>query len=206
MSADSLVSRVRDWLNAGLGHRRICVHLRSFAAKIPFFLTTQPQLFLTTQPQPDAARQGPGHAHPHPAPNPAAATPFKPSRTDPLNREPEAKSGPTAPFQPFRTDPLNREPTAKPGATAPFKPFRTDPLNLTRPRLAPQPRRPPPPQKPRAPPRARRPPRAQGNPVKQASPGALSRRSASRPMSAKAGNTPWRLSGQRPDLIAPATS
>ncbi len=37
--------------------------------------------------------------------------------------------GPVAPFKPFRTDPLNREPTAKPGPTALFKPFRIDPLN-----------------------------------------------------------------------------
>jgi hypothetical protein len=37
--------------------------------------------------------------------------------------------GPVAPFKPFRTDPLNREPAPKPAAPAPFKPFRTDPLN-----------------------------------------------------------------------------
>jgi len=37
-------------------------------------------------------------------------------------------SGPTARFKPSRTDPLNREPTAK-SATAPFKPSRIDPLN-----------------------------------------------------------------------------
>jgi hypothetical protein len=54
---------------------------------------------------------------------------FKPFRTDPLNREPTAKSGSTVPFKPFRTDPLNREPAAKSGSTAPFKPFRIDPLN-----------------------------------------------------------------------------
>ncbi len=36
---------------------------------------------------------------------------------------------PTAPFKPFRTDPLNREPTAQPGRTARFKPSRIDPLN-----------------------------------------------------------------------------
>ena len=46
------------------------------------------------------------------SPNPAA--PFKPSRTDPLNREPTAKPGSTVPFKPFRTDPLNREPGAFP--------------------------------------------------------------------------------------------
>jgi hypothetical protein len=75
---------------------------------------------------------------PRPAsPNPAA--PFKPSRTDPLNREPPVASEslriepaahePTVRFESSRIDPLNREPTAKPGSTAPFKPFRTDPLN-----------------------------------------------------------------------------
>jgi hypothetical protein len=61
-----------------------------------------------------------------PRPNPVA--PFKPSRIDPLNREPTAKPGPTVPFKPSRIDPLNREPAAKP-ATAPKKPSRTDPLN-----------------------------------------------------------------------------
>jgi hypothetical protein len=59
-------------------------------------------------------------------PDPTA--PFKPSRIDPMNREPMAKPE-TAPFKPSRIDPMNREPTAKPGSTAPFKPFRTDPLN-----------------------------------------------------------------------------
>jgi hypothetical protein len=44
---------------------------------------------------------------------------FKPSRIDPLNREPTAKSGSTVPFKPFRLDPLNREPMAKTAATAP---------------------------------------------------------------------------------------
>jgi hypothetical protein len=28
MNADKLVSRVRDWLNARVSHRHICVHLR----------------------------------------------------------------------------------------------------------------------------------------------------------------------------------
>jgi hypothetical protein len=54
---------------------------------------------------------------------------FKPSRIDPLNREPAANPGSTAPFKPFRIDPLNREPTAKPRSTAPFKPSGIDPLN-----------------------------------------------------------------------------
>jgi hypothetical protein len=31
MNADSLVSRVRDWLNSRLSHRNICVHLRPSA-------------------------------------------------------------------------------------------------------------------------------------------------------------------------------
>jgi hypothetical protein len=34
MNADKLVSRLRDWLNARVSHRHICVHLRLFAAKI----------------------------------------------------------------------------------------------------------------------------------------------------------------------------
>jgi hypothetical protein len=63
------------------------------------------------------------------APRPGPAAPFKPSRIDPLNREPTAQPGPNAPLKPFRIDPLNREPTAKPGPTAPFKPFSTDSLN-----------------------------------------------------------------------------
>jgi hypothetical protein len=81
---------------------------------------------------------------PQKAPTPGSATPFTPSRIDPLNREPVPKSAPTVPFKSFRTDPLNREPTAKSGSTVPFKPFRTDPLNrepatkpgATAPRLA----------------------------------------------------------------------
>jgi hypothetical protein len=64
-----------------------------------------------------------------PTAKPGATVPFKPSRIDPLNREPAAKPGSTAPFKPSRIDPLNREPAAKPGSTAPFKPFRIDPLN-----------------------------------------------------------------------------
>jgi hypothetical protein len=61
---------------------------------------------------------------------------FKPSRTDPLNREPPTP-GPTVPFKPFRTDPLNREPTAKPGSTVAFKPSRNDLLHLIPPRRRP---------------------------------------------------------------------
>jgi hypothetical protein len=60
---------------------------------------------------------------------PSPTVPFKPFRTDPLNREPAPKPASIAPFKPFRTDPLNREPAPKPAPTAPFKPFRTDPLN-----------------------------------------------------------------------------
>jgi hypothetical protein len=44
---------------------------------------------------------------------PDATAPFKPSRVDPLNREPTAKPA-TAPFKPFRLDPMNREPGAFP--------------------------------------------------------------------------------------------
>jgi hypothetical protein len=120
MNADRLVWWVRDWLNSRISHRDICVHLRSSAAKIPFFLIRQSQ--------PNATRQGPGPGYLPPAtPGPIAA--FKPFRTDLLNREPTAKPGPTVPFKPSRTDLLNHELTAKPGPTAPFKPFRTDPLN-----------------------------------------------------------------------------
>jgi hypothetical protein len=43
-----------------------------------------------------------------------------------LNREPEAKLGPTVQFRPSRTDPSNREPTAKTGVTALFKPSQID--------------------------------------------------------------------------------
>jgi hypothetical protein len=122
-----------------------------------------------------------------PMAKPGLTARFKPFRTDPLNREPRAKPGSTAPFKPSRTDPLNREPMAKPGPTVPFKPFPADLLTLIRSRRAPQPHR------------------AQGNPVKQASPGALPPWSASRSMPAR-GNAPWRLSGQHPDLIGPASS
>src|SRR5580704_16737910 len=90
MNADKLVPRVRDWLNSRVGHRDICVHLRSSAAKIPCFLIGQPQQ--------NATRQGPGPAHSHAATKPHSTAPFKPFRTDPLNREPTAKPGPTARF------------------------------------------------------------------------------------------------------------
>ena len=79
------------------------------------------QAHLPTAPSANSSPQG--------APMPSPTARFKPSRIDPLNREPMAKPGSTAPFKPFRTDPLNREPTAEPGSTAPFKPFRTDPVN-----------------------------------------------------------------------------
>jgi|SRR5580692_8918642 hypothetical protein len=82
MNADSLVSWVRDWLNSRISHRDISVHLRSSAAKIVYFLITQPQ--------PDAPRQGPGSVHPHAAAKPGSTVQFKPSRIDPLNREPAA--------------------------------------------------------------------------------------------------------------------
>ncbi len=69
---------------------------------------------------------------PQGAPTPGPTAPFKPFRTDPMNREPVAKSA-TTPFKPFRIDPLNREPTAKPGSIAPFKPSRIDPSNREQP-------------------------------------------------------------------------
>ena len=121
MNADRPVSRVRDWPNPRFSHRHICVHLRSSAAKIPFFWINQPK--------PNAAQQGPGLVHPHAAAMPAQTAPFKPSRIDPMNREPTAKPRSTAPFKPSRIDLRNREPMATPGSTAPFKPFRIDPLN-----------------------------------------------------------------------------
>jgi hypothetical protein len=119
MNADRPVSRVRDWLNARVGHRHICVHLRSSAAKISFFLIGQPQQNATRQ----------DLAHPRPATRPGSTGPFKPFRIDPMDREPAAKSAPTAPFKAFRIDPMDREPAANSAPTAPFKPFRTDPLN-----------------------------------------------------------------------------
>jgi hypothetical protein len=77
----------------------------------------------------DAAElRAPATRPPQWARTPDPTAPFKPSRIDPMNREPMAKPA-TAPFKPSRIDPMNREPTAKPGSTAPFKPFRTDPLN-----------------------------------------------------------------------------
>ena len=52
-------------------------------------------------------------------------------RRAPTNRPPQwaRTPDPTVPFKPSRIDPLNREPTAQPGSTAPSKPSRTDPLN-----------------------------------------------------------------------------
>jgi translation initiation factor IF-2 len=79
-------------------------------------------------PEPDAPRQGPGPARPHPA-TPSPTAPFKPSRIDPMDREPTAKPAPTAPFKPSRIDPMDREPTAKPAPTAAFTPSRIDPMD-----------------------------------------------------------------------------
>jgi hypothetical protein len=60
-----------------------------------------------------AGLRAPANRPPQGAPTPGSTAPFKPSRTDPLNREPAAKPA-TASFKPFRTDPLNREPGAFP--------------------------------------------------------------------------------------------
>jgi hypothetical protein len=62
-------------------------HLRSSWAMIPFFSITHPQ--------PDATREGPGRAPSRPAPKPDPTAPFKPFRTDPLNREPPVPPNPT---------------------------------------------------------------------------------------------------------------
>src|SRR5580658_7629601 len=51
---------------------------------------------------------------------PRALSRLTPKGERSLNREP-AKHASTAPFKPSRTDPLNREPTVKSGSTAPFK-------------------------------------------------------------------------------------
>jgi hypothetical protein len=59
------------------------------------------------------------------APTAGPVAPFKPSRIDPLNREPATKPVPTEPFKPFRTDPYTCEPTAKPSASAPMTQHRT---------------------------------------------------------------------------------
>jgi hypothetical protein len=48
------------------------------------------------------------------APTPDPIAPFKPSRTDPLNREPTTNPSITVPFKPSRIDPVNREPGAFP--------------------------------------------------------------------------------------------
>ena len=50
---------------------------------------------------------------PQGAPTPGPTAPFKPSRIDPMDREPAAKSA-TAPFKPFRIDPMDREQPAEP--------------------------------------------------------------------------------------------
>jgi hypothetical protein len=106
MNADRPIWWIRDWLNSSLSHRHICVHLR------------QRSFSSWSLRQPDATRQGRGPAHPPPA-TPRPTVPSKPSRIDPVNREPTAKPTPTALFKPFRIDPLNREPTPKPTPTAP---------------------------------------------------------------------------------------
>ena len=79
MNADKLVSRLRDWLNALVSHRHICV----ICGKNSFLLDHSAPA--------EHTRQGPGPAHPHPAAKPGPTAPSKPSRTDPLNREPTAK-------------------------------------------------------------------------------------------------------------------
>jgi hypothetical protein len=54
------------------------------------------------------------HRPPQGAPTSGPTVRFKPSRIDPLNREPTAKPGPTMPFKPSCIGPLNREPGAFP--------------------------------------------------------------------------------------------
>jgi hypothetical protein len=49
-----------------------------------------------------------------PADTSAQTAPFKPSRIDPMDREPAAKPAPTTPFKPSRIDPMDREPGAFP--------------------------------------------------------------------------------------------
>ena len=61
-----------------------------------------------------AGLRAPANRPPRGAPTPGPTTLFKPSRTDPLNREPTATPDSTVPFKPSRTDPLNREPDAFP--------------------------------------------------------------------------------------------
>jgi hypothetical protein len=65
---------------------------------------------------------------PQGAPTPGPTAPFAPSRIDPMDREPAAKSA-IAPFKQSRIDPMDREPTAKPGSIAPFEQFRIDPMD-----------------------------------------------------------------------------
>jgi len=105
-----------DGANASADNRRRLTLLR--VSRVDIGLDRH-QAHLSPTPSANRPLQGP--------PTPGPIAPFKPFRTDPLNREPTAKTA-TPPFKPFRTDPLNREPTAKP-VTVPFKPFRTDPLN-----------------------------------------------------------------------------
>ena len=81
---------------------------------------TDPAAFLSA---PSANRPPQG------APTPGPTVPFKPSRIDPMNREPTAKSALTAPFKQSRIDPMDREPTAKPTSIAPFEQFRIDPMD-----------------------------------------------------------------------------
>jgi len=84
-----------------------------------------------------AGLRAPANRPPQGASTPGPAAPFKPSRIDPMNREPAAKPA-IAPFKPFRIEPMNREPTTKPGAAAHFKPSRIDPLNRA-PKVPPNP-------------------------------------------------------------------
>ena len=74
---------------------------------------------------------------PQGAPAPGPTAPFKPSRIDPLNREPTAKPGSTVPFKPSRIDPLNREPGAFPDPGPDQYISRMKPLVSANPRDAP---------------------------------------------------------------------
>jgi hypothetical protein len=85
-----------------------------------------------------AGLRAPAKRFPQGAPTPGPTAPFKPFRTDPLNREPTAKPV-TAPFKPFRIDPLNREPTAKTAATARMTQHRTEGNRVKEARSEPRP-------------------------------------------------------------------
>jgi len=61
-----------------------------------------------------AGRRAPTNRPPQWARTPDPTVPFKPSRIDPLNREPTARPGSTVPSKPSSIDPLNREPGAFP--------------------------------------------------------------------------------------------